>query len=204
MSRNKRNKSRPTTSSASFAESLKPLQAELKSATPSPPDPAPETWPTQTEATGTPVVEKESTSTTSPASGPSCDVVFIPAARALAYWPFIREHLWKAYERFPGEITEGAVLQRLVDGRSQLVVVYRDGFIGAALTQIEQYAEFDALVVAALGGDDFEAWREELDRVLEKFARFHNCTRIEFHGRRGWEKRLPNYKVYRVMMMRTL
>ncbi len=84
------------------------------------------------------------------------------------------------------------------------MVAYRDGFIGAALTHIEQYAEFDALVVAALGGEDFESWREEIDRVFEKFARFHGCARIEFHGRRGWEKRLPNYKVYRIMMMRTL
>lgn len=135
----------------------------------------------------------------------SVETVFIPANRALAYWPYAKEYLLKAYEQFPGEVAEDEIIAALATGNMQLVVAWDgENVIGAAVTKVAVYAEFQAVVVCALGGTRFEDWRESLDTVLEKFGRFHDCSRIEFHGRRGWERRLPNYKIHRIMMSRSI
>ena len=76
--------------------------------------------------------------------------------------------------------------------------------VGAAVTCIYNYADFKAVQIVALGAKDFELWRAEMDRLLDKFAALHDCKRIEFYGRPGWKKRLANYDLHRIMMVREL
>jgi len=132
------------------------------------------------------------------------DVIAIPANRSLAYWPHVREHILKAFSRFPGEVSEEKIIQNLSEGLYTLWVAWRDGPIGGLLTQIIEYSEFDSCRIVALGGKDFESWRNEMDRVLDVYCKLHGLTRIEFAGRRGWLKRVNNYKLNRVFMVRNV
>ena len=129
-------------------------------------------------------------------------VVALPSNRVTGYWPHVREFIWPAFERFPGEVDEAGLLERLLTGDAQLWVVWDDGLLGGAITSITNYAEFKAVRLVALGGERFEDWREEMDRLLDKFCEVHGCSRIEFYGRIGWSKRLPNYRINRIMMSR--
>lgn len=132
------------------------------------------------------------------------DVIAIPANRSLAYWPHVRGHIMKAFDKFPGEISEERVMNNLRDGLFTLWVAWDEGPIGALITQQLEYLEFGALRIVALGGERFESWRNEMDRVLDVYCKLHGLTRIEFAGRRGWLKRVNNYKLNRVIMVRNV
>ena len=132
------------------------------------------------------------------------DVIAIPANRSLAYWPHVREHILKAFSRFPGEVSEEKIIQNLSEGLYTLWVAWKDGPIGGLLTQIIEYSEFDSCRIVALGGKDFEDWREETDRVLDLYCKFHGLKRVEFAGRKGWLRRLKNYELNRIVMVRNV
>jgi hypothetical protein len=57
---------------------------------------------------------------------------------------------------------------------------------GAFVTQILNYPQMKILLVLLLGGNDFIKWRDEVDEVLLKFGKEHNCKYVEFFGRKGW------------------
>lgn len=108
-----------------------------------------------------------------------------------------------AFERFPGEVSEDEIIRCLQAGSMVLWVAWEDEVIGGALTEIVNYSGgVSAVRVVGVGGLRFEAWRERLDEVLEKFARVWGCDRLEMYGRKGWERRLPNWNVNRIMMIR--
>jgi len=91
----------------------------------------------------------------------------------------------------------------LVSGRFLLWVAWDGVPVGAAITQIADYESFKALRIVALGGEHFR-WKEEADRVFDVFCHFHGLKRVEFYGRKGWLKRLPNYTLNRIMMTRDI
>jgi len=132
----------------------------------------------------------------------SLDVIAIPAYKASIYWAQTKEFVWPAFELFPGEVDSAEILKNLLSGKMLLWVAWEDEVIGGALTEVYNYAEFSAVRVLALGGNDFESWQETLDTLLSDFAKLWNCKRIEFYGRKGWERRLPNYTLDKIMLVR--
>ena len=163
---------------------------------------------TQTETIGIPEAGQASTDTASQEPGHSSGevlVVAVPANRVEAYWPHVHEFVWPAFERFPGEMDIPTLLRRLLNGEGTLWVAYRDGrFLGGAITRIEDYPGFRAVQLVALGGRQFRLWKDELDKWITRYARYHHAKRLEFYGRKGWEKTLPDFEVNRIMMVREL
>lgn len=127
----------------------------------------------------------------------------VPAARAARFWPYAEPYLEDVAARFPGEMDLDKVRAELASGHTQLWVAWDDRVIGAALTQIIAYPEFSAVRILALGGEDFcERWRDTCVAWFERYAEHHGCNRLEFYGRRGWQRRLPGWEVNRIMMTR--
>lgn len=148
-------------------------------------------------------LEKDSTSTTEKFGDPSVDVIAIPANRTGVYWPHVRKHIMSVIDQFPGEWSEGELITALYHGKAVLWVVWDEGCIGAAVTEITNYSDFSAVRILALGGDHFE-WQPEMERLLEKFALHWGCRRIEFIGRKGWLRRSHEFKLDKVMMIKEL
>jgi hypothetical protein len=79
----------------------------------------------------------------------------------------------------------------------QLWIKWNDkGPIGAFVTQILNYPQLNVLLVLLLGGKEFLEWREEVDELLHRFGKEHDCKYVEFFGRKGWGNYLKdiNYK----------
>jgi len=157
---------------------------------------------TQTVHSGTPESVEDSTGTETEPGFPTVDVVALPSNRALIYWPYAKGFILDAFDQFPGEINEKEVIKNLSTGTWQLWVAWNGECVGAAVTCIFNYSDFKAVQIIALGAHNFEDWREEMDRLLDKFGEMHECKRVEFYGRPGWSKRLKNYSFYRIMMVR--
>lgn len=160
-----------------------------------------------TAQTGAPPTEseKDSISTTEKSGDQSVDVVAVDPARVAMFWQASREFILPAFERFPGEANEANVVEALLSGRMLLWVAWKDAVIGGCLTEVFVYdGGLRVLRIVALGGIKFETWRETLDELLTEFGRLWRCERVEFYGRKGWEKRLPNYEISKIMMVRSL
>lgn len=162
--------------------------------------PEPEMSSTQTAPSGIPEAEKGSIATASLEPGrSSVDIVAIPKDRLAAYWPHAKRFIEPAFG--PGEYSEQDTARKLLDGDWQLWVAAKEAFVGAFLTEIVRYPGFGAIRIVALGADDFD-WIPDFDRMIDLFAKHHGCQRIEFFGRRGWERRLKHYRFERIMMSR--
>ena len=154
----------------------------------------------QMESSGIPPTEseKDSTSTTETSGGHSVDVIAIPANRVTVYWPHAREHVMRAFDRYPGEMSEGDLITRLLAGEMLLWVASSDKIVGGAITEICNYSDFSAVRIVALGGINIT---DEFLPLLKRFADVWNCRRVEFYGRKGWERKAPDFKVDKIMMI---
>lgn len=85
------------------------------------------------------------------------------------------------------------VLTDVFEERAQLWAIQR-GFEAQALvvTYIETYPHGDALAIQLCAGREMSEWLPLLEE-LEEHARALGCSFVEIHGRRGWERMLPDY-----------
>ena len=137
---------------------------------------------------------------------PSVEVIAVSAEKVPEFWPLAHEYIWPAFERFPGEATYEDITKRLLEGNMVLWIAWNgEEILGGAITALENYPSgMRAVRGIALGGKQFESWQQPLDDILEQFGKSWGAQRIEFYGRKGWEKRLPNYKVNRIMVTRDI
>ena len=82
-----------------------------------------------------------------------------------------------------------------------LWATHSEQFIGGAITEICNYSTFKAVRIVALGGLKFESWHEPAMDAFRRYANVWDCSRIEFYGRRGWEKKLPEFDLDKIMMV---
>lgn len=79
---------------------------------------------------------------------------------------------------------------------------------GCAVTEVVSYTnpEERILNVLLLGGEQFEEWKAEADRVLVSFARVNGCNAIEFACRLGLERKVTElgYRKFRVLMRKDI
>jgi hypothetical protein len=112
-------------------------------------------------------------------------------------WEYAEEYIVDALKHGIGEYLPEDIKQACKEQRMQLWIKYEDEEVkGAFVTQILNYPQMKILLVLLLGGNDFIKWRDEVDEVLLKFGKEHNCKFVEFFGRKGWTKFLKdiNYK----------
>ena len=110
-------------------------------------------------------------------------------------WVFVYPLLQEAVERSLGRDTESALKQMLIDGHYQLWMAGEPGRLSACCaTRVAEYPSGKKVLnIVALGGKQFEQWAQELLDTLKKFSLENKCTSIEFVGRRGWMRKLPEY-----------
>ncbi|HLH96442.1 MAG TPA: hypothetical protein VKW08_15105 [Xanthobacteraceae bacterium] len=118
-------------------------------------------------------------------------------------WPLVA-HLIRA-AMVKGRISEFADVERAVlDGQALLWVVADPGTIwAAAVTQIAYVAGEKFCTIVACGGRERTRWLD-LKSALEAYAKAEGCAAMRIHGRRGWVRALPDYRLTRVLLEKSL
>ena len=94
--------------------------------------------------------------------------------------------------------------QGLQDNRFQLFISWNNGIESAVITEIAEYPKAKVLRYVLAGGTNLENWLEEIQEVIEKFAKKNHCTQLEVAGRKGWLKKLKDFKEKAILLSKDL
>jgi len=112
-------------------------------------------------------------------------------------WEYVEDYIADALKHGIGEYLPEDIKIACKEQRMQLWIKYEEDKVkGAFVTQILDYPRVKVLLVLLLGGNEFIKWRDEVDEVLQRFGKEHDCKFVEFFGRKGWGNYLKdiNYK----------
>lgn len=78
-----------------------------------------------------------------------------------------------------------------------------NAILASAVTKVTAEKDHRLCTIVACGGHDWERWGALIEG-LEKYARAEDCKRIEICGRPGWLKRLPGYRLAKIVIRKEL
>jgi hypothetical protein len=117
------------------------------------------------------------------------NISLVPQDHVISIWNEVRDHLEPAVAVSKGRWTMEHLCAALSMGRSQLWIAFDDQKIrGALTTEVTQYPGKKLLSMHFLGGNDFDAWYEDLLSQITRYAKDMDCDGIEGVGRFGFWK----------------
>lgn len=123
-------------------------------------------------------------------------------------WPMITPFLQRAIDYSHDMTTLEETWENLTSKRHQLwVVIGEDKKItAAAVTMLQKYPTgLMQATISMLGGEDGHLNQLlELRAELEAWAKTEGCNRVRFFARKGWAKKLPDYKLASYVMSKDL
>jgi hypothetical protein len=137
------------------------------------------------------------------APGGKAELCCVDPAQVSKVWPHVSDLIRRAMERGGmgrfedverDVLTANAYLWLAVDGGSALA---------AAVTQVTQQRDHRLCTIVACGGHAWARWGALIEG-LESYARAENCQRVEIAGRPGWRKRLPDYRLVKIVIRKEL
>jgi hypothetical protein len=121
-----------------------------------------------------------------------------PPEMAGNLWPHVRPMVGSALDR-----TDLGALSDLdtdvLSGRALLWVVASDKIEGAGVTRLEITQHSKVCFIVAFGG---KGPSQGLLTTIENYAKAEGCDCVRWVGRRGWKRKLPEYKEIGVVMER--
>lgn len=112
----------------------------------------------------------------------------LPAGAIHDCWPFIEPMIVKSCDKSRGQVTADEVYSDLLVGDAVLWVAHRENTpVAAGITHIEDRSDGRCCCIKMMGGGDMRSWLGHIETIKE-FARFNQCNRVEFEGRRGWKR----------------
>ena len=129
--------------------------------------------------------------------------ICIDPAYVCRVWPLV-SHLIRAAMR-KGRISEFADVEEAVLAGTQLlwVAADRQAIWAAAVTQLSRANGETFCTIVACGGRERARWLP-LKAQLETFAKAEGCAAIRIHGRRGWAREFPDYRLTRILLEKEL
>lgn len=124
----------------------------------------------------------------------------------------VKNSVWKLVERGAaidnGRTSPEEIWASVLEGRSKLWLVIDEEaepkkIVGLVLTAIVHYPAFDACDIQLCVGDDIRFWLHLLSDI-EKWAEEQGCKTMELTGRKGWGRYLEDYRLRRVIMVKSL
>jgi len=140
------------------------------------------------------------------ATGDSCEPIVrqIPPALLESVWPHVVDKIAGVVERSDGRWTIEDIAGRLLQQQWQLWVVW-DGTWRAVLAT-ELCREASGLQVARIvftTGSGADRWTH-LIADIETWAKDQGASKLEMMARKGWARRLPEYKMSHVLLEKDL
>lgn len=76
-------------------------------------------------------------------------------------------------------------------------------FMAGIITEFVEYPQAKALAIRVCGGRQVRRWLPLLSEI-EAFADREGCAFVEFWGRKGWAKNLPDYRIRHIFYEKVL
>jgi hypothetical protein len=129
--------------------------------------------------------------------------VCIDPAHVRLVWPKVSDLIKKAMLRADlGSF--GVVETAVLCGNNLLWLAWDDNEIAAAVvTEIGLTDRRKVCSIVACGGRDLDRWLGLISEI-EAYAKAEGCSATRIMGRNGWERKLPAYRPFRVVLERTL
>jgi hypothetical protein len=112
-------------------------------------------------------------------------------------WPVASAYIAGA-ARF-GEYSEELLWGWCVGGDAQLWLAWSDHCEAAMVTRVNG----EVCLIAALGGKNMDRWLHLLSDI-EAWAKAQGCETIRAYARKGWARKLRDYKMSRVILDKVL
>jgi hypothetical protein len=127
----------------------------------------------------------------------------VDPAQVSKIWPHVSHLIRRAMER--GGMGRFADVERdVLHANAYLWLAVESGSVlAAAVTQVTQEKDHRLCTIVACGGHDWTRWGALIEG-LETYARAENCRRMEIVGRPGWLKRLPDYRLAKIVIRKEL
>lgn len=129
------------------------------------------------------------------------DVMQLDLTQINAVFDHIQPFLETVYERFSDEVNEDVLASEIAADRIQFWVVTNGSIVSAVLGTSLDYLGTGVKVatVRFIVGKHSEKWIHLLEKI-EAWAAFEGCKKVRMYARKGWAKRLPDYKMPFVVM----
>lgn len=125
-----------------------------------------------------------------------------PPDMVVQVWPVVRSMVRKAYDKT--DLGNAADLDAdVATGRALLWIVAGDSVECALVTRLETTQRSKVCFICALGGAGAKQWLHLIGQ-LEAYAKAEGCDCIRWMGRKGWMRKLPQYREVGVVMERRL
>jgi hypothetical protein len=118
-------------------------------------------------------------------------------------WPHVAHVIRRAMER--GGLGRFEDVERdVLSVNAYLWLAIESGSVlAAAVTQVTQAKDHRLCTIVACGGHDWKKFGR-LIAGLETYARAEGCRRMEIAGRPGWLRRLPDYRLAKIVIRKEL
>lgn len=120
------------------------------------------------------------------------NVFSVAPERIDEYWPYVKRH-FERLERKSGLVLASAIREDLKLGHKHLWIA--TNYEGVAVTEVYNTPKGLGCTIYAAAGT--ESRRGQIDAIIgtiEAWARNIGCTRMMLQGRRGWARRLRDYR----------
>jgi hypothetical protein len=133
----------------------------------------------------------------------SAELCCVDPAQAAKIWPHVSHLIRRAMER--GRMGRFADVERdvLAANAYLWLAVEQDVVLAAAVTQVTEDADGRLCTILACGGSGWARWGGLIEG-LESYARAEGCRRIEIAGRPGWRRRLPGWRLVKIVIRKDL
>ena len=134
---------------------------------------------------------------------PSVELFCMDPAEAYKAWPLVSFHIRQAMMR-GGISSFDDVQRRVLGGNSLLWLAFnKDTIEAAAVTEINKTEWRKLCVIVACGGSNMDNWLP-LIAGIEKYAKTQDCTAMQIMGRKGWFRKLKDYRTTKIVLEKEL
>ena len=133
----------------------------------------------------------------------SAELCCVDPAQVATLWPHASHLIRRAMERGGMGRFEDVERDVLSANAYLWLAIEAGSVLAAAVTQVTQQKDHRLCTIVACGGHDWKRWGA-LIAGLETYARAENCRRMEIAGRPGWLRRLPGYRLVKIVIRKDL
>lgn len=116
-------------------------------------------------------------------------------------WPLFKDLLIDACTRSNGRFDPNSAIEKMAQGHWQFWVgLHADGIVALGVTELLTYPtglKVGNVVIAT--GDNSSRWVHFMDE-LKDWARGEECHKMQTLARKGWAKKLPEFKMTHVLL----